>query len=109
MVGAGVFTSLGFPAANISGRLPCCFCRVIGGLLALCGGFYYAGLGSSLPRSGGEYHYLTRLLHPRVGFLSGWVSLTIGFSAPIALLAMAFGHYFYGSLPILSPCLLARG
>ncbi len=107
MVGAGVFTSLGFQAADIKQPLTLLLLWVIGGLLALCGGFCYAELGSSLPRSGGEYHYLTRLFHPRVGFLSGWVSLTIGFSAPIALLAMAFGHYFHGSLPILSPRLLA--
>jgi APA family basic amino acid/polyamine antiporter len=107
MVGTGVFTSLGFQAVGIKQPLTLLLLWFIGGLLALCGGFCYAELGSALPRSGGEYHYLTRLFHPRVGFLSGWVSLTIGFSAPIALAAMAFGHYFYGSFHFLSPGLLA--
>jgi len=107
MVGTGVFTSLGFQAVGIKQPLTLLLLWVIGGLLALCGGFCYAELGSALPRSGGEYHYLTRLFHPQVGFLSGWVSVTIGFSAPIALAAMAFSQYFYGSLHIFSPGLLA--
>jgi len=109
MIGTGVFTSLGFQAADIKQPLTLLLLWVFGGLLALCGGFCYAELGSALPRSGGEYHYLMRLFHPRLGFLSGWVSATIGFSAPIALAAMAFGQYFYGSLPILSPRILATG
>lgn len=46
-----------------------------------------------LPRSGGEYHLLREAYAPVVGFLSGWVSLTAGFAAPIALTAMAFGGY----------------
>jgi APA family basic amino acid/polyamine antiporter len=107
MIGTGVFTSLGFQAFDIKQPLALLLLWVIGGLLALCGGFCYAELGSSLPRSGGEYHYLSRLLHPRVGFLSGWVSATIGFSAPIALAGMAFGLYVYGAFPLLSPRILA--
>ena len=107
MVGTGVFTSLGFQAAGINHPLPLLLLWIVGGLIALCGGFSYAELGSALPRSGGEYHYLSRLYHPMAGFLSGWVSATIGFSAPIALAGMAFGQYFYGALPLLSPHILA--
>ena len=107
MVGTGVFTSLGFQAAGISEPLTLLLLWVIGGCIALCGAFSYAELGSALPRSGGEYHYLSRLYHPATGFLSGWFSATAGFSAPMALAAMAFGQYFHGVIPVLSPLILA--
>jgi basic amino acid/polyamine antiporter, APA family len=103
MVGTGVFTSLGFQAAGINQPLTLLLLWVIGGLIALCGAFSYAELGSALPRSGGEYYYLSRLYHPAIGFLSGWFSSIIGFSAPMALSAMAFGHYFHGVFPAFSP------
>jgi APA family basic amino acid/polyamine antiporter len=106
MVGTGVFTSLGFQAAGIGEPLTLLLLWVVGGLVALCGAFSYAELGSALPRSGGEYHYLSRLFHPGVGFLSGWFSAIVGFSAPMALAAMAFGNYFYGVVPVLSPAVL---
>ncbi len=107
MVGTGVFTSLGLQAAGITEPLTLLLLWVIGGFIALCGAFSYAELGSALPRSGGEYHYLSRLYHPMAGFLSGWFSAIVGFSAPMAISAMAFGIYFHGVVPVLSPNLLA--
>jgi len=65
----------------------------LGALMALCGALSYAELGTHWVRSGGEYHFLTKAFHPLLGYLSGWVSLTIGFSAPVALSAMAMGEY----------------
>jgi basic amino acid/polyamine antiporter, APA family len=61
--------------------------------VALCGALCYGELASMMPRSGGEYHYLSKIYHPAYGFLSGWVSATVGFSAPVALAAMALGKY----------------
>ena len=57
---------------------------LIGGLLALFGALCYGELGANMPESGGEYHYISRIIHPSLGFLSGWISLIVGFSAPIA-------------------------
>jgi APA family basic amino acid/polyamine antiporter len=63
-----------------------------------------------MPESGGEYCYLTRLYHPAVGFLSGWISLLVGFSAPIAASAIAFGTYLNAFLPgTVSPKIAALG
>lgn len=99
MIGTGVFTSLGLQLAQVPSATAVLLLWLIGGLVAFCGARVYGELGAALPRSGGEYHYLTQLCHPLAGFLSGWVSATIGFAAPIALAALAFGQYLGSLLP----------
>ena len=53
--------------------------------------------------NGGEYHFLSRLMHPAVGFLSAWSALIVGFSAPLAAIALAFGSYLKVLLPTADP------
>ncbi len=93
MVGTGVFTSLGFQLLEIQSGFVILMLWAAGGLTALCGAMSYAELGAALPRSGGEYSFLSRIYHPAAGFVSGWVSSTIGFAAPTALAAITFGAY----------------
>ncbi len=93
MIGTGVFTTLGFQLASIQNTWSIIVLWTAGGLIALLGAFSYAEVGTHLPKSGGEYHFLSKTLHPLIGYLSGWVSLTVGFAAPIALAAMAMGAY----------------
>jgi len=109
MIGTGVFTSLGFQLLDIRSGFVLMALWAVGGLTALCGALTYAELGSALPRSGGEYNFLSRIYHPAAGFISGWVSATIGFAAPTALAAITFGSYLSSVFPILSPTLLACG
>jgi APA family basic amino acid/polyamine antiporter len=61
------------------------------------------------PRSSGEYNFLRRIYHPAFGFVAGWLSATVGFAAPIALAAMAFGIYFKSIIPGAPPLLLGFG
>jgi APA family basic amino acid/polyamine antiporter len=103
MVGTGVFTSLGFQVTDLPSAFVILSLWVLGGVVALGGALSYAELAAALPRSGGEYHFLSRIFHPALGFLSGWTSATVGFSAPIALAAMAFGTYAKGLMPGISP------
>ncbi|GJG86649.1 amino acid permease [Gemmatimonadetes bacterium T265] len=100
MVGTGVFTSLGFQARDLRTTPALLLLWVVGGVAALCGALAYAELGAALPRSGGEYVYLGRAYHPLAGFLGGWVSMTAGFAAPIALAGIAFGRYVAAVLPV---------
>ncbi len=93
MVGTGVFTSLGFQLLEIDSGFVLLALWAVGGVIALSGAMTYAELGAALPRSGGEYNFLTRIYHPLAGFVSGWVSATIGFAAPTALAAMTFAAY----------------
>jgi APA family basic amino acid/polyamine antiporter len=107
MVGTGVFTSLGFQIAGIKSPMALLLLWIIGGIFALSGALVYGELAAALPRSGGEYHFLGRIFHPILGFLAGWISFTVGFAAPIALAAMAFGRYFSRVWPQASPLLLS--
>src|SRR6266571_1531419 len=96
IIGTGVFTSLGFQLVDIQSGFVLLMLWIVGGIAALCGALCYGELSAALPRSGGEYHFLSRIYHPALGFMAGMVSATVGFAAPIALTAIAFGRYFHG-------------
>src|SRR5215831_3892428 len=107
IIGTGIFTSLGFQVADIQSGFALLMLWVVGGIAALCGALCYGELSAALPRSGGEYHFLSQIYHPAVGFMAGFISATVGFAAPIALAAMAFGKYFMGVFNFGSPLLIS--
>ena len=107
MVGTGVFTSLGFQVLGIQSPFALLMLWIVGGLIALCGAVCYGELAAAMPRSGGEYHFLSQIYHPALGFLSGWVSATVGFAAPTALAALALGQYAKSVWPNLEPTWLS--
>src|SRR2546430_5126196 len=107
MIGTGVFTSLGFQVGNLPSGFAIVALWAVGGVCAMCGALSYAELGAALPRSGGEYHFLREIYHPAVGFLAGWISATVGFAAPVAIAAIAFGTYFTEAVPGLNPLVLS--
>lgn len=94
MIGTGAFTSLGFQMENLRNTETILMLWILGGILALCGAFSYAEVGTEIKKSGGEYAFLSRIYHPVIGYLSGWISLTVGFAAPVALSVIAFTQYF---------------
>ena len=94
MIGTGAFTTTGFLLSELPSLSTVLAAWALGGGIALCGALAYAELVSALPENGGEYHLLSRIYHPALGFVSGWTSLVVGFSAPIAAAALAFGAYF---------------
>jgi APA family basic amino acid/polyamine antiporter len=99
MIGTGVFTSLGFQVIDIQTGFSIIFLWFLGGLIAFCGAVSYAELGSVFKRSGGEYSLLRELYHPALGFVAGWISITVGFAAPAALAAMALASYLSSIIP----------
>ena len=109
MIGIGVFTSLGFQVQGIPSAFSVLMLWVVGGIAALCGALSYGELAAALPRSGGEYNFLSRIYGRGIGFVAGWISATVGFAAPVALAAMAFGEYFQGIVPSAPPMLLGLG
>jgi APA family basic amino acid/polyamine antiporter len=98
MIGAGVFLSAGFMAQDM-GPGTILLAWAVGAALALAGTRAYAAVAWLVPRSGGEYRYLSALLHPALGYLAGWASLLLGFSAPVAVDALAAGAFATTLLP----------
>jgi APA family basic amino acid/polyamine antiporter len=96
MIGSGIFTTSGFILAELGSPQALLACWLVGGLFALAGALCYGELGAMLPRAGGEYAYLRRAFGPLPAFVSGWISLIVGFSAPIAAAAIAFATYLLG-------------
>lgn len=93
MIGAGVFTTSGFALGDLGTPGRVMLAWLVGGGVALCGALSYGALARRMTESGGEYLFLSRAVHPLVGFLAGWVSLLAGFTGAIAFAASAFEVY----------------
>lgn len=93
MIGAGVFTTSGFAMGDLSSPIQVITAWFIGGCLALCGALSYGSLSKLMPVSGGEYLFLSRAIHPAVGFVAGWISLLAGFTGAIAYAAISLEAY----------------
>ncbi|UCF04503.1 MAG: amino acid permease [bacterium] len=100
IIGAGIFTTSGIMAANLPGPGWVLLCWVFGGAIAIAGALCYAELATRMPEEGAEYFYLRTLYHPVLGFLTGWTSFFVGFSAPIAASAIGFSEYLYAGLDV---------
>jgi len=106
MIGAGVFLSASYMPLDLNPK-EILAAWIIGTLLALAGAKAYSGIAQLVPHSGGEYRILSTLVHSALGYLAGWASLLIGFSAPIAINAMATGSFARTLHPEIDPTLVA--
>lgn len=106
MIGTGVFTTSGFLLKDLQSPWIVLAVWFVGGIQAMLGALCYGALARRIPESGGEYKFLSTTLHPAAGYVAGWISLLVGFSAPLAASAYAFGKYAQPFLPSLQPQLL---
>lgn len=93
MIGTGVFTSLGYQVGPLPSGFAILVLWLLGGVVAWCGALTYAEIATTLERSGGEYLYLSKIYHPTLGFVSGWISTIAGFGGAISAVAIAIGSY----------------
>jgi APA family basic amino acid/polyamine antiporter len=101
MIGAGIFTTSGLLLLQLGSPMLMIALWLGGGMLALCGALCYGALGAAMPRAGGEYAYLSEQFHPLLGFLTGWISFFVGFSAPLAASSLGFSEYLANAFPSL--------
>ena len=99
IIGAGIFTTTGFLLEYLGNPVLMLILWFAGGVIAFCGAIAFGELGATFPEAGGEYIFITKLFNPLLGFLSGWLSLIVGFSAPIAASAIGFSEYFSLAVP----------
>ncbi|HJO11680.1 MAG TPA: amino acid permease, partial [Gammaproteobacteria bacterium] len=104
MIGAGIFTASGFALGDLGSPRLVMLAWLAGGVIAITGAISYGYLVKLNPQSGGEYLFLSRNIHPLLGFIAGWVSLLAGFTGAIAYSAMTLETYllgaeFRGSIP----------
>lgn len=110
MVGVGVFTTSGYLLADLGRPFWVLLAWLVGGMIAVFGALSYGAIARRMPESGGEYYFLSRAIHPLLGFLAGWVSLLAGFTAPIAAAALALDAYSRYAFGVTGPSeLIATG
>ena len=97
MIGAGVYVSTSFALGALGDARLVLVAWAIGGVHAICGAIAYAALAKRATLNGGEYVFLSRFVHPSVGFMAGWISIIAGFTAPIAAAGLIFGETILGS------------
>ncbi len=108
MIGAGIFTMSGLLMTDLLNPILMIILWIVGGIIALCGAMAYGELGAAMPHAGGEYFFLSKLYNPVLGFLSGWVSFFVGFSAPIAASALGFSEYITRAFPGLGEAVIFK-
>lgn len=93
MIGTGIFISFSFQAAFVQNQPTILALWIVGGLIALTGALSYSDVSRLIPRSGGEYTFLDKLLHPSFGFSAGFISVFAGFAGPLAIASITLGEY----------------
>ncbi len=108
IIGAGIFTTTGYAMDLLKNPMLMLLLWALGGLVAFSGAIAFGELGAAFPEAGGEYIFISKLFNPLLGFLSGWLSLIVGFSAPIAASAIGFSEYFTLAFPALQERLISH-
>jgi APA family basic amino acid/polyamine antiporter len=93
VIGVGIFANPSNVARVLENPVLILLAWIIGGIVALLGGFIWAELASRLPHVGGQYVYLARAYHPVIGFLDGIALMFIINGGALAAVAILFASY----------------
>ena len=93
MIGTGIFFSLGYQVGDLPSWFSIMTLWIVGAIIAILGALCYSEISTRIKGAGGEYQYLSKIYHPALGFIAGWVSFIVGFAAPIAVVAIGIGEY----------------
>jgi APA family basic amino acid/polyamine antiporter len=93
VIGVGIFANPSNVARVLADPVLILLAWIIGGIVALLGGFIWAELAARLPHVGGQYVYLARAYHPVIGFLYGIALMFIINGGANAAVAILFASY----------------
>lgn len=93
VVGAGIYQTAPLILNTVDSPILALVAWGIGGLLSLIGALCYAELATTYPRDGGDIVYLSRAFGRWLGFLFGWVQLTVILTGSIGMMAFVFANY----------------
>ncbi|KFV83128.1 B(0,+)-type amino acid transporter 1 [Struthio camelus australis] len=93
IIGSGIFVSPKSVLANVGAVGPCLTIWAACGLLATLGALCFAELGTTIPKSGGEYPYLMEAFGPIPAFLFSWTSLLVTKPSSFAIICLSFAEY----------------
>ncbi|MDG1873395.1 MAG: amino acid permease [Mariniblastus sp.] len=99
IIGSGIFKIPSLVATTVPDVFSMILVWVSGGLVALIGAMCFAELTTTYPDRGGDYGYLKRAFHPRVGFAFSWTAFWIVRPANIGAMAIIFGEFASSALP----------
>ena len=115
VIGTGIFVTTGSALGMTGSPMVVLALWAIGGLVAITGALCYAELATMWPDDGGEYVYLKKIYGLLPSFLTGWISLTVGFTASVAISSLTLVWYlneFFAGTVLADPMvqkLLAAG
>jgi APA family basic amino acid/polyamine antiporter len=94
IIGTGIFMNPYVVAQRVHTPALVLGAWLVGGCIALLGGFIWAELADRMPTAGGQYAYLRDAYHPLVSFLYGWVLLLVIQTGGMAAVTVTFSRYF---------------
>ena len=93
VIGAGIFLNPAIVAARVQSAPLTIAAWVVGGLIAVAGGFCFAELGARSPNAGGGYVSLRDAFGRLPAFLYGWTLLLVINSGAVAAVAEIAARY----------------
>jgi basic amino acid/polyamine antiporter, APA family len=94
IIGTGIFMNPYVVAQRVHTPALVLGAWLVGGCIALLGGFIWAELADRMPQAGGQYAYLREAYNPLVAFLYGWVLLLVIQTGGMAAVTVTFSRYF---------------
>jgi len=93
IIGSGIFVSPKGVLQEIGSVAGSLIVWVVCGVISLTGALCYSELGTSMPRSGADYAYITEAFGSLPGFLFLWSAVIILMPTGIAISSLTFAYY----------------